>query len=81
LVDFAEAVLGSDGVHLIKARSQIARLLGDVALVDISAVVGIFNAVVRVADATGIPLEDYKVPLTADLRAALGIDSYPSVSL
>ena len=45
---------------------------------DSAAVVAIFNAVVRIADATGIPLEAYKIPLTADLRAELGIDDFPS---
>ncbi len=78
LVDFAEAVIGDAGARLARVRHRIVSTLGNAALVDIAAVVAIFNSVVRIADATGIPLEDYKVPLTADLRASLGIDAYRS---
>ena len=78
LIDFAQAVLGTDATHLAQARHQVQTRLGSAVLVDSAAVVAIFNAVVRIADATGIPLEAYKIPLTADLRAELGIDDFPS---
>ena len=78
LVDFAEAVLGMNDVRLLQARQNVERILGNAGLVDCAAVVAIFNAVVRIADATGIPLEAYKIDSTADLRAKLGIDGYPS---
>ena len=35
-----------------------------------------FNAVVRIADATGIPLEEAKAELSADLRGDLGLDDW-----
>lgn len=59
------------------------RLLGDIgaeALVDAAGVLAIFTAVVRVADATGIPLEEEKARTSADFRGALGIDDYPAAA-
>jgi hypothetical protein len=45
-----------------------------VGLVDAGAVVGLVNAIDRVADATGIPLEPEKAVASADFRAALDLD-------
>jgi hypothetical protein len=39
-------------------------------------VVGLFNAIDRVADATGIPLEEEKAAASVDFRAALGLDRF-----
>ena len=52
--------------------------LGDDALVDTAAIIATFNAIDRVADATGIPLEEDKAAMTVDMRAQLGIDNFPS---
>jgi hypothetical protein len=35
-----------------------------------------FNAVVKIADGTGIPLEPAKEERTRDIRAALAIDAF-----
>ena len=40
------------------------------------AIVATFNAIDRVADATGIPIEDNKAASTADFRAALEINAF-----
>ena len=45
-------------------------------MVDAAAVAALFSAIDRVADATGIPLEQEKADATADLRAQLGIGKY-----
>ena len=50
--------------------------MGAAALVDAAAIVATFNAIDRVADSTGIPIEDGKAAATADVRAALGINSF-----
>jgi hypothetical protein len=76
LVEFAEAVLDGDDARLSKARAVMRDTLGANALVDAAAVVGFFNAIDRVADATGIPLDPERVGQTADLRAQLGIDAF-----
>ncbi len=53
--------------------------MGPGCLVDAAATVAIFNAVVRIADSTGIPLEDAKAEMSEELRDNLGIDGFPSV--
>ena len=58
LVEFADAVVGADDSGLVKLRSEIRALIGDAALVDAAAVAATFNAIDRIADATGIPIED-----------------------
>lgn len=76
LVSFAEAVLGNDDARLAAIRSEIRASLGDAALVDAAAIAATFNAIDRVADSTGIPIEDTKAAATADFRAALGINAF-----
>jgi alcohol dehydrogenase class IV len=76
LVAFAEAVLGEDDAALARARSDLMAALGPVGLVDAAAVVGLFNAIDRVADATGIPLEPEKAAASADFRAVLDLDRF-----
>jgi hypothetical protein len=76
LVAFAEAVLGVDNERLADTQSRIRAAMGDAALVDAAAIVATFNAIDRVADATGIQIEDAKAQATADVRAALGINAF-----
>ena len=76
LIRFANAVLGNDGVELAAAREAIAEAMGGPALTDTAAVAALFNAIDRVADSTGIPLEDAKATATADFRAAIGVDRF-----
>ena len=52
--------------------------MGQEALVDTAAIIATFNAIDRVADATGIPLEEDKAAMTVDMRAQLGINNFPS---
>ena len=77
LIAFAEAALGEDGGRLVEARDALAEAMGAAAMVDSAAVVAIFESAVRIADATGIPLEEPKAAQTAAIRAELGIDDYP----
>jgi len=46
-----------DWTDILIARGALQEALGAVGLVDAAGVVGLFNAIDRVADATGIPLE------------------------
>jgi|TARA_B100000315_G_scaffold202822_1_gene195629 hypothetical protein len=73
---FAEAVLDDDDAALDAVRSELRQTLGDEALVDTAGVIATFNSIDRVADATGIPLEEKKAEVTADFRAELGLDGY-----
>ena len=76
LVAFAEAVLGEDEPTLSRGRAALLAALGSEGLVDAAGVVGLFNAIDRVADATGIPLEAEKAEASADFRTALGLDRF-----
>lgn len=80
LVEFAEAVIGDDDARLQAVRSRLADAAGAEALVDAAAVVALFNAIDRVADATGTPLEEAKATASVDFRASLGIDSFYSAA-
>jgi len=76
LIEFADAVLGDDEKRLAAARAAIVDAMGEAALVDAAGIAGLFNAIDRVADATGAPLEDWKADETAAMRAELGIDAF-----
>jgi len=73
--EFVEAVSAHDDGRTILARQQIVKELGEAALVDAAAVIAAFNGYPRAADATGIPLEEYKADATETMRAELGLDS------
>ena len=59
-------------------RDAVAQALGDSALVDAAAVIGNFQRMVRIADGTGIPLDDMMVALSADVREELGLNQFSS---
>ena len=74
LIAFVEAVVG--GGDIAQARRAVRAAVGDAGLVDTCATLASFNAVVKIADGTGIPIEDWKAERTADLRQALDIDRF-----
>ncbi len=76
LTRFVDAVVGGDETTLAPARSELRGAIGDTAFVDACATVASFNAVVKLADGTGIPLEDSKAERTRDIREALSIDDF-----
>ena len=79
LVEFAETLLGDDEQALASARAALKKQMGDAALVDTAAVAALFNAIDRLADASGIPLEPEKAAATADFRSELGINDFESM--
>ena len=76
LTAFVDACLGTDGDALVRTRQAVVAALGEAGFVDVCATVASFNAVVKIADATGIPLEEAKEARTRDIRAALGIEAF-----
>jgi len=76
LIAFGEAVLGEDDARLARARSAVLEKMGAAALVDAAGVAGLFNAIDRVADATGTPLEEWKAEQSEDLRDELRINDF-----
>lgn len=76
LVAFADAVLGEDDQRIAEIQSALRTTMGDAAFVDAAAVAATFNAIDRIADATGIPIEDANAESTAELRAELGLNAF-----
>jgi alcohol dehydrogenase class IV len=76
LVAFTDAVVKYEDGEAARLRAEIRAQMGDDALVDASAIVAAFSGFDRLADSTGIPLEDAKAENSADFRAALGINAF-----
>ncbi len=78
LVSFTDAVMGDDDTLLDRERAALRAVLDDAAFVDTCATVGAFNVVDRVADATGIPLDDNLAKMSAEVRDELGLARFAS---
>ena len=78
LLKFAEAAVAGGEEEMVAARQAVLTELGPAELVDAAAVVGNFERNVRVADATGIPLDDFLEELSADFRSEMGVDAFAS---
>jgi hypothetical protein len=78
LAAFVEAALGSDAAALAQARDALRAKAGGAALVDAAAVIGNFERMTRIADATGIPLDPVSQLASQDFRDALGLGAYAS---
>jgi hypothetical protein len=77
LVEFVEAVIGSDDARLRRAQQAIHDTLGPAALVDAAGAVASFNAVVKVADGSGIQVDDSRQETAAKIRQELNLDFGP----
>ena len=77
LLAFADAV-GDDDAALDRVRAELFEALGEVAFVDAAGTAASFNAVVRVADATGIPIEGSKESATRAILDDLGVENFSS---
>ena len=75
LLAFADAVI-EGRTELDGARDSVVDCLGEAAMVDAAAVIAGFDAITRVADGSGIPLEPEKAEATAGWRSHLGIDDF-----
>ena len=71
-----EAAVGNRWDALASLRDAASRTLGEQAMVDVLTVAAGFNGITRVADATGIPLDERARAATEDMRAAVGIDRF-----
>lgn len=54
--------------------------LGDEGLIEAAATVSVFNGLVRVADGTGIQLDDGLASVSVKDRSSLGLDRYAGAS-
>ncbi len=76
LVAFVDAALGDDEELLATARSALVSVLGGEATVEAAGVIGNFNQMNRLADATGMPVGRGRMETTAALREACGIERF-----
>ena len=81
LLAFAETGLGDDAEAIAAARLRVREGLGERAMVDAAGIIANFQRMVRIADGTGIALDNQLVALTADLREELGINAFPTARL
>lgn len=76
LIEFAEAAVGPDDGRLASAREALSGLLGDEAVVDAAAVIAAFNMNTRIADATGIPLDEAAHDAREAIATRLDVQRY-----
>nr|NIS39839.1 hypothetical protein [Desulfuromonadales bacterium] len=76
LLDFVDAVLLGASSDQAAPRDQILEDLGEAALVDASGVIGNFQMMNRIADATGMPVGKATLKKTAEWRTMLNLDQF-----
>jgi hypothetical protein len=78
LLRFTDACLGGDEAELSNVRAEVYSELGNDGLVESACIVGTFNQMVRIADASGIPLDAPLDMATAGFRGEIGLEDYGS---
>jgi hypothetical protein len=78
LVRFAEAVAQRDTDALDEARQALLEAAGPGVLVDAAGVAANFQRMVRIADATGIPVDDIGSELSREIRDGLHLARFAS---
>lgn len=71
-----EAAVRGEWALLDGLRTDAFTTLGEQETVDALTVAAAFNGITRVADATGIPLDDAMKEATVTIRATTGIDRF-----
>ena len=80
LIAFTEAAMADDEDALRRERRALRAVLSDPAFVDTCATIGAFNVVDRIADATGIPLDDMLLAMSAPVREELDLARFASAA-
>ena len=62
--------------RIARTRQAVTDVLGHGATVDAAAVIANFQRMVRIADSTGIPLDEPVVMMTQNVRNELGLNEY-----
>ena len=78
IVAFVDATMADDDGALKTARTALRAVLSDEAFVDTCATIGAFNVVDRIADATGIPLDDSLFAMSESVRGELDLARFGS---
>jgi hypothetical protein len=80
LLAFTEAVMGGDQAKMERQRAALRAVLSPEAYVDAVATIAAFNVVDRIADATGIPLDDMMQSMAGDIPEQLGLGRFASAA-
>jgi len=78
LMKFAEAVASRDEEALAIARAALQEQAGAEVLVDAAAVAGNFQRMVRIADSTGIPLDEQSAAMSYGVAKDLDLGRFAS---
>lgn len=76
LLAFAEAMVGEDDDGLAGRRQAVVQAMGPAAMVDVAGVASNFERMVRIADGTGIQLDDRMAALSQEVRTALHLERF-----
>ena len=76
LLAFAEAMVRDDDAVLTHTRHAVIEVLSPEAMVDAAGVASNFERMVRIADATGIPLDARMAALSQEVRDALHLERF-----
>jgi len=77
LIEFADASVARSA-SLPAARQAVREAMGPKELVDAAAIVGNFQRMVRIADGTGIQLDEIAEVPSRAFRGRMGIDEFAS---
>ena len=80
LINFVEAAL-TDTPSLAAARAALSEVVGMEGMVDAAAVIGNFQRMTRIADTTGIPMDEMTAAVTVEMREELGLNEFASARL
>lgn len=75
LVSFAEAIVGRNPQEIEHARNTLVERMCAQAMIEAAGVASNFQRMVRIADATGIPLGGFE-ELSQDIRSELALDDF-----
>ena len=78
LLAFVEAVMGGESATM--ERNRLRAVLSPESFVDVAAVIGAFNTVDRIADATGIPLDPAMRMMSQEVRDQLDLARFASAA-
>ena len=76
LIAFAEAIVGEDEDALTHVRHAVIEGMSPAAMVDAAGVASNFERMVRIADATGIPLDARMQALSQEVRNTLHLERF-----
>lgn len=80
LLAFAEAAV-TRSERLPDVREALKEALGEQGLIEAAAVIGNFERMTRIADATGIPLDERNIEFTREVREILELGRFTSARL